>query len=391
MHPQKDTLEMFPRGYYDDFPRDGVTIAFGPDLKQQIKDAMGGEDCKKNPNDCRKKLTSVIQNRSTDIDAHSKRFILVSAFLVGAIVAVTVELLITAAIAGTIYLVAESIPSVKYEYSDMDQIHNIGDSDKFAFKGESSTGDATTITVQPSPQPPTPTANGDITIETLTADNGERKAGDIVYHLPSNSVRQINDVLAMMDVQSLVDKCKGLDLFNKRSIRARQPNAAEVCLREIDNRVADFMQVVPESAVQVAERFIPPVPGAGQAIAYPVANALVDGRNVIILPYRLLRVRVRPGGPAPPGAQRPGFSMRAFLRSDIGYKIMAAAALAGGVVVEQLWMPKSSVSYDTKEDEFACPQDILCVDQECGAQEDNKKILPRNSFCKKVSFVLEYV
>ncbi|KAF1962964.1 hypothetical protein CC80DRAFT_434319 [Byssothecium circinans] len=376
--PQKDKLEMFPRGIYDGFPQDGVTIAFGPDLKQRIKDAMGN-DCKTDPEACRKRLTPVIHN--TDIGTHSKRFILVSAFLVGAIVKVTVELLVTAAVVGTVWLAAENIPSVKYEYSDLDQMHDMGDSDTFAVK-QGPAANPSTITIPDMPDAPTPTGNDKITIETLAADAGERKAGDIVYHLPVDSARRIQDLLGMLGIQDLVNSCQGHDLFRPQNSRVRRADNVQECLRQVGNMIPDFMETIPENAVQLAEQFVPQAPGPGQAIAFPVQNALVDGVPVVAVSYRIIGVRVRPGIPAGPAAPAPGFSVRTFLRSNLGFAILAYAAMHAGQMVADIWVPKSAVSTDIKADEFVCPKDIFCIDDGCGAQEDDKEISARNAFCK---------
>jgi hypothetical protein len=178
---------MFPRGIYDDFPQDGVTIAFGPDLKKRIKDAMG-DDCKAKLDDCRKRLTPIIHN--TDIGTHYKRLILVTSFLVGTIISVTVQLLITADAVGIAWEVAQSIPSIKYEYSDLTQISEMNDSETLAFK-VGPAGDPITISVPAMSDTPTPIGKDRITIETLSSDSGDRKKGDIVYHIPEDSARRI--------------------------------------------------------------------------------------------------------------------------------------------------------------------------------------------------------
>jgi len=279
---------MFPRGIYDDFPQDGVTIAFGPNLKKRIRDAIG-DDCKANPEDCRKRLTRVIQN--TEIGTHSKRFILVTSFLVGAIVKVTVELLVAATIAGIAWEAAQNIPSVRHEYSDLTQIQELGNADTFAIRPGPS-ANPTTVNFPAMSDAPTPAGKEKITIETLTSDSGDRKKGDIVYHIPEDSARRIQDLLGMLGVQSLVDSCKGYDLFRPQNSRMRRADTLEDCLRQVANMVPDLMETIPEDAVQLAEQFIPEAPAAGQAIQFSVQNALVDGVHVVAISYRIIRVRV---------------------------------------------------------------------------------------------------
>lgn len=374
---------MFPRGIYDDFPQDGVTIAFGPELKQRIKDAMG-TDCKADTEACRKRLIPVIHN--TDIGTLSKRFILLTSFLVGAIIKVTVEVLVTAAVVGTIWLASENPPSVKYEYSDLTQMHDMGNSDTFAVQ-HGPAANPSTITIPDVPDTPTATGNEKITIETLTADTGERKAGDIVYHLPVDSARRIQELLAMLGIQDLMNVCKRYDLFRPQNSRLRRADDVQECLRQVGNMVPNLMETIPENAIQLAEQFVPNAPGPGQAIAFPVQNAVVDGVHVVVLSYRIIRVRGGPGTPAAPAAPVPGFSMPNFLHSTLGFAILGYAVMHAGQMVTDIWVPKSAVSTDIKTDEFVCPKHILCVDDECGAQEDDKEILERSAFCKTVSLL----
>ncbi len=54
-------------------------------------------------------------------------------------------------------------------------------------------------------------------------------------------------------------------------------------------------------------------------------------------------------------------------------------------MVADLLIPESAVSPGIQTDEFLCPKNMLCTDDQCGAQENNAVISPRNAFCKTVS------
>ena len=94
----------------------------------------------------------------------------------------------------TAHLAMEEKPTVSYHfpYNDLNQIHQLKYSYTIAFQYDAM-GTPNTITVPALSKTPTPTDEDMIALETLTADAGERKAGDIVYHIPEDSARRIQD------------------------------------------------------------------------------------------------------------------------------------------------------------------------------------------------------
>jgi hypothetical protein len=370
---------MYPQGFYDDFPKDGVTVVFGPDLKQRIKDAIGN-DCQSNPTSCRERLIPIIQN--TDVNTHTKRFVMVTAFVVGEVVMALSYLL--AAGAGAAWLVTD-VPAVRLSYSDLAQLHDIGHTDSVVIdQGEGTT--PTTGTVPTMSEAPTSTGKDLITMETLTADSSEAKKGDIVYHIPADTASRLQDFLAMLGVQSLMESCKGHDLFklgqSSRVRRAKRANTIEACLRDLGNLAADYIEGAPQNALQLAQQNFPNLPGAGQVVNFPAQNAMVDGVQVVVRTYHIV-LRHREVAPAPGGALQP-FNVPIYVTVSIGLTILVWAVMHAGEVAQYVVLPQGAVVADLKEDDLSCPKDIRCFDDACGAQGDNENIAQRNAFCKKV-------
>ena len=338
-----------------------------------------GPNCKEEPDECRERLVPVLHN--TDIGTHSKRFVLFGTVQLGIMAAtLTAELLVIAAVAALIAY--EAIPAVKYEYSDMDQIHDTGSAQTIAVQ-QGPDADAKTITIPAVPIAPTPTDAGEITLETLAADADGHKKGDIVYHIPLDSARRIQDFLAMLGIQDLVDACQGYDLFNpqlSRVSRGKRADTIEQCLEQVARFVPGFMEGIPENAVQLAQRNFPAQPGPGQAIGFPVQNIMVQDVYVVVIPYHALRAHMMP-------APVPRFYVPAFVSSAVGWAIVSFVVMHAGQMALDIWLPQNAVSTDITEDAFACPEDILCIEDACGAQEDDVEIEQRNAFCKKVSEV----
>jgi hypothetical protein len=253
--PSGDKLQIYPQGIYDDFPKDGVTVVFGPDLKQRISVAIGN-NCHTDLTSCRERLMPILHN--TDLHTHTKRFILITAFVIGDVVASVSYLLSVAAAAaagaGTGAWLASEVPAVRLSYSDLAQIHDLGKADKIAIQ-QGTDATPTIIVVPAMSEAPTPTGPDFIIMETLTADSDIAKKGDIVYHIPTDAARRIQDFLAMFGVKSLVDSCEGHDLFNPQKSRVRRgkrANTIEECLRQLNNFNAEWIEAVPQNVLQLA-------------------------------------------------------------------------------------------------------------------------------------------
>ncbi|KAF1954802.1 hypothetical protein CC80DRAFT_475507 [Byssothecium circinans] len=378
-------LQMYPRGIYDDFPKDGVTLVFGPDLKKRIIDTMGS-DCQANQEACRNRLIPILDN--TDIHTHAKRVILISAFLAFELIWATAYIITAAAAVGAAWLASES-PAVKYEYSDLDQLHQLGGTDKVGVVMENDPdAPPATIVIPGTPvKPPTSTGPNFITLETLKADTGNHKAGDIVYHIPVDSARKIQDLLGMLGIDRLVESCKGYDLLSPQRNQKKRANTLEQCWKDLSDMTSNFLETAPEGALQLAPQNFPAQPAPGGAIGYPVQNVVIEQVHLIIVPYHILRAHMRArGAPAapPPTVPLPQFHVPTLVRSALGMTILSHAAMFAGQVALDIFVSKDAVSTELKEDEFTCPNEILCIDGDCGAQQqDETFVADRNAFCKK--------
>lgn len=387
---------MYPRGIYDDFPKEGVTIAFGPDLKKRIIDAMGN-DCAANQEACRNKLMPIIH--STDIQKHSKRFVLVlSAFLVATIVQVTAEVLIAAAAAGIAYEVAHS---VKYEYSDLHQMDAMGQSDTYAIKSGIS-GKPTTITPPKMAPLPQPTGQGEISFETLTADIGDWKAGDIVYHIPVDNARAIQDYMHVIGLQHVIDTCKGYNILEpninpltgstvsrvRRQHTSIDTGGAQNCLNKVRDFVPRLIGGAPLGTIKMAKPNVPLLPGPGQPIDYPFPKVPLPGSQESLASaiYRNTISQMQP---------RPDLKPEILLRTEIDAQVLSEVAL-GEILMDEAIRHDGRIALDLRvklatmtrkltEEEFKCPKDILCLVSDCRGQIEEQPVEKRNAFCKAVS------
>jgi hypothetical protein len=350
----------------------------------KIKDALGS-DCAEKPDECRDRLLPILRN--TDVGTHAKRFVIIAIGLALLVELVVAELFILSV--ETAYLAMEEKPTVLYHlpYNDLNQIHQIDYSDEIAFQ-YGVTGSPKTITV-PGPTEATPTGKEVITLETITADAGERKKGDIVYHIPKDSASRIQDFLAMIGVGQVVDACQGHDLFNLQASRLRRhskrADTLEHCIGQIAAMTPDFLDSVPAQALQLAAEVFPAPVGPGQTIGYPVPSMRNSaGEFVITGIYHVYYMHRRAATPAPaPGA--PQFDMPTLVKSALGLTILTHVVMHAGQVGMEIWMPQSAVKTDINEDELTCPDEILCFDDACGAQAFTA-IPAQYAWCKTVSW-----
>jgi hypothetical protein len=385
--PSGDKLQIYPQGIYDDFPKDGVTVVFGPDLKQRISVAIGN-NCHTDLTSCRERLMPILQN--TDLHTHTKRFILITAFVIGDVVASVSYLLSVAAAAaagaGTGAWLASEVPAVRLSYSDLAQIHDSGKANKIAIQ-QGTDATPTTIVVPAMSEAPTPTGPDFITMETITADSDIAKKGDIVYHIPTDAARRIQDFLAMFGVKSLVDSCEGHDLFNPQKSRVRRgkrANTIEECLRQLNNFNADWIEAVPQNALQLAPQNFPNQPGPGQAVDFPVQGTMVDGVQVVVTTYHVMMQHRRIVQAAPVPVQ--GLDLNVLAVAAVGLTILTHAIMFAGQVGLKVVLPQSAISRDIRDDDFSCPKDILCINDACGAQKSGSEIAQRNAYCTKVCY-----
>jgi hypothetical protein len=144
-------LLIYPTGVYDNLPQDGLTIAFGPELREQIK-SIRSQHCDDKPEEeCRNALSSALQ--ATDVSTHVKRFIPIMAWALGLLIAAVVSEVI-------VFYTHDIGKEMRLSHEDLDQLHIMASSgvQTFAVASEVDafmTSVVATISYQP---PPTSTA-----------------------------------------------------------------------------------------------------------------------------------------------------------------------------------------------------------------------------------------
>ncbi|KAF2635433.1 hypothetical protein P280DRAFT_411647 [Massarina eburnea CBS 473.64] len=383
--PSGDKLQIYPTGIYNDFPDDGITVAFGPDLVKRMEESMG-DNCQQDTNACRDRIIPILHN--TDIETHSKRFPglvpPIGSFLI--LAAIVAEIYIWGDRASTITLNSVSLP-----YPDLVHMHEISWSDIFAIEEDTDENPAT-ITIPAMSATTTSRGQNFITIETLTADAGDRKTGDFIYHIPVNSARRIQNYLAITaraGFQEATDKCKGVDVYKPNIIRGRQPglavDTADQCRRLVQRYTPIFMKGIPESSYQLAPEDYPVL---SDPFDFPIQNFMTTN-GVYSVPvasvYHLMDLNLQNGEttPAAPRSQYPSeIDIPTLVKSTVAFTILMQAAMADGEMALEIWVPQTAVKTDLKEGDFLCPTDLLCTSEDCGAQEDDEEILERNAICK---------
>jgi hypothetical protein len=131
----------------------------------------------------------------------------------------------------------------------------------------------------------------------------------------------------------------------------------------------DFLESVPEQALQLAARAIPAPVAPGQTIGHPVPSIInAAGEFVITGIWRVYYAHQ--GGPAAPAPGARRFNMPTFVKSALTLTIVMDAVMHAGHVGVEIWMPQSALKTDFREDDLVCPDEIMCFDDACGAQGD---------------------
>jgi hypothetical protein len=193
----------------------------------------------------------------------------------------------------------------------------------------------------------------------------------------------------MFGVKSLVDSCEGYDLFNpqkSRFRRGKRGNNIETCLRELSNFASEWVEAIPQNALQLAPQNLPNLPGPGQAISFPIQNTMIDGVQVVVTTYHIVFQHRGVRAPVPTG-QGPEFDLKVVALASVGLTILTHVIMHAGQMALQIVLPQNAITRDVREDDFNCPKDMLCVNDACGAQKSGVEIAQRNAFCKKVRWL----
>jgi hypothetical protein len=139
--PSGSEIQVYPTGVYDSVPTDGITIAFGPEIREQV-DTVRAQNCNNRPADeCRMALNDVMQK--TDVSTHVKRFIPLAAWAFGVLLGLVITEII--------YVYNHDLgKGIKFRPEDLQQIHSMAGAQEIAIMTASdASAVAATLTYQP--------------------------------------------------------------------------------------------------------------------------------------------------------------------------------------------------------------------------------------------------
>jgi hypothetical protein len=142
----------------------------------------------------------------------------------------------------------------------------------------------------------------------------------------------------------------------------------------------DLADVGPANLLQLAQQNIPARPGAGQAVAFPIQNLALDTVLVIIPVYHIVAYN------APQVPDAGGWDPAILAKSALGLTIAAHAAMFVGQSLAEIWVDKDKLVTNLKEEDLACPKDILCIADDCKGQDDGKELVDVTPICKLVGW-----
>jgi len=210
-----------------------------------------------------------------------------------------------------------------------------------------------------------------ISIETLTSDRDNHKAGSIVYSIPDEAATRIQDFLAMTGMSETQTICKGRNV--------RRADDLQECLNRIQRHALDLADIGPDNLMPLAQYNIPGVPNPGQPIRFPVENLAIDGVVLVIPVYRIIRQRAEV-------ANNQGWDPAILARSAMAVTIAAHAAMFAGSKVLELFVDSDKLAKDMRPEHFVC-KDNICTADDCQGQQEGKEVTGMSPICKKVGHI----
>ncbi|KAF1945552.1 hypothetical protein EJ02DRAFT_475873 [Clathrospora elynae] len=334
--PSGESLQIYLTGIYDDIPENGKPLVLGPDFRERVRKTMDENCVGKSVHECRNALVPVFH--TTDLKKHEKRVVVT--------LSVVLASYLIALIATEIVVIAIAYPErpvplgIKFEHSDLAQLHSIGTATEIAEF---------------------------ITVKTLIADNGEHKKGDIVYHVPDSAATHIRDFLGILGAEQMSKECQGT-----------QKQADPPCLARRTRQLGRLFEDGPENLIQLA-RMNPPLaaPGPGQAVGVPIQNIAIDG----VLVVRFLACTNRNAHPTDPGQ----VDVVALAQSAAIVAIISHVLAYYSGSMKEVWVPQDQLVKEATTEDIACPRQIACISPECGGQKEGVNDASGNSFCKMAS------
>lgn len=196
-----------------------------------------------------------------------------------------------------------------------------------------------------------------ISIETLTTASGGHEAGDFVYHIPKTTAERIEDFLGMTGLQETQQICQG------QSFKRADPT--EECIERILHHAMSLVDTGPDDLMALAQANVPIEPAAGQAIGFPIPNIYIGESVAFVRMYRQMSSAT---ATTPQADQNWDPSLLA--RSALGLTIAAHAVMFTGQALMELFVGKDDVIKDFKEEDLACPKDLICTSVNCQGQKE---------------------
>jgi len=178
-----------------------------------------------------------------------------------------------------------------------------------------------------------------------------------VYHIPEGTADRIQDFLGMTGLQETQQICQGQNL--------KRADPTEECIERILRHAMDLADTGPDNLMALAQSNIPIEPAAGQAIGFPIPSISIGDSIAIVRVYR----QVFSATPQTPEADQ-NWNPLALANSAIGLTIAAHAAMLVGQTLVDIFVSKSDIITDLKEEDLMCAKDLICTMDDCQGQRE---------------------
>ncbi|KAL1592775.1 hypothetical protein SLS60_011191 [Paraconiothyrium brasiliense] len=382
--PNAREVNIGPDGFHDTIPQEGLTFGLGPEITAEMKKIVE-ENCKDNKNlqVCIEKVHDTLTN--TQLNTHSKRFLLLTAGAVAVAVPwIIAAIIVVSKIALTWALADGETGKLHLPHEDngpLAQIETLGDDvDYVAFStGEGDNANVVAnVTITPTPAP-MPNPDQSVSLEEVTADGDGHKKGSILMHIPEDLDRNLRDRLRVLGVQQIRDLCakdREAHAITRRSkIDPRAPPpVSEECRTGVRNLARSSMFAMDD---EMAMQMVPANPNNPANLeTHPdgaaVPNLDIDGLNAAIEMAR--QYQQRRGANNLPGANS---FYRGLIVASLVLRYVQEVALVMKEVDELLTLVEWGVEQIKKvtSKDALCPSDLVCFDTGCKGYVERKDIL----------------
>ncbi|KAF2653177.1 hypothetical protein K491DRAFT_680775 [Lophiostoma macrostomum CBS 122681] len=210
------SVAIFPTGLITDIPEDGFHVVLGSEVQASL-DKVARENCADSSNSqkCVEAVHKELQDSS--LSTHTKRFVLITAFTVGLILEILVDVAIASiATAAVVAAVGDGVAPERVKFDDtsdngvLGQINTLTDVTAIAI----ATGTDNELTLYHRMQ--------EILVEEMQEDDGDHKKGDIKITFPEEISSRLKEYLQVIGLQQVKDICDNPP--SDRKLRPRAQN-----------------------------------------------------------------------------------------------------------------------------------------------------------------------